>query len=116
MARNQAVQYVPDRKGTAVFARGRDVSNISLRAAKAAASFMEAIAPVRRGPGGGAYRRGFEVEPTMVEVGGQQRAGAIIRNTAEHAHLVEYYNRDRVMSQGLDFLEQLSRSSGRRGR
>lgn len=111
MARSDDVRYVPDRAGTAAFARSREVSGITLAAARAGAVFMEAIAPVLTGT----YRGRFEAEATTIEVGGHKRAGAIIRNTDPKAHLVEYHNRARVMQQGLDYVQQLySSRSGRR--
>ena len=100
------VRYVPDRQGTAAFARGREVQGISLSAARAGAAFMQALAPVHTG----SYAASFEAEATMVEVGRERRAGALIRNTDWKAGLVEYQNRDRVMRQGLDYVEQLYRS------
>lgn len=110
MARPSDVRYVPDRSGTAAFARSREVGAIAAAGARAGAEFMQAIAPRQTGE----YAAGFEVEATTVEVGGERRAGAIIRNTATHAPFVEYRNLDRVMRQGLDYVEQLYRSGGRR--
>lgn len=99
------VTYVPDRRGTARFARSAEVSRISVRAAEAARAFAEATAPVRTGR----YRGAFTVEKAMVLVGGERRAGAVLRVSVDYALPVEA--RRQVLSRAAEWVEQSSRSS-----
>lgn len=102
-ARSSTYERDPD--GMRSLVLSKEMSDVALAVAEAGKGYGESIAPV--GPTGN-YKAGFRASRAVVNVPGQYggpRAGAVLENTAPHAHLVEFRNRDFVMGRTADWMQ-----------
>lgn len=96
--------YERDPQGMRDLVMSKDVGDATLAAASAGMAYAESIAPVDSGD----YKGSFRVARVVVDVPGRYggpRAGAVVENTAPHAHLVEHRNGDFVMARTRDFIQ-----------
>lgn len=102
---SRSSSYERDPRGMKALVMSKEVSDAALAVAQAGKAYAESIAPV--GPTGN-YKAGFRVARVVVDVPGRYggpRAGAVVENTAPHAHLVEYRNGAFVMARTRDFMQ-----------
>lgn len=98
--------FRPVRKGMSALGQSPQVGALSVQAARNGKRYAESIAPV--GPTSN-YKNSFRVRPTQVRVPGRyggRRAGAVLENTAPHAHLVEWHNQSLVLTRTAAHMEQ----------
>lgn len=92
--------YKPDRTGFRRFMTSSMLSALCVREALKGEAYAESIAPVETGH----YKASFRVRAAMVDVGGEQRAGAILENTADYAIFVEAHFK--VLQRSIDTIER----------
>lgn len=96
-----ASTYRPDRQGMKALMRSDGIGRACERAAQAGQRAAEAAAPRDSGE----YATSFRTRRETVTVSGEQRAGAVLENTAPHAAAVEWRNGAHVLSRAVDAIE-----------
>lgn len=94
--------YKPDHVGFQQMMMSPSVSAAMVEAAQRGEQYAQSISPVLTGD----YRSSFHVRPATVGQGLDQRAGAILENTSDHAFYVEYEDEFRVLQRTIDEIER----------